>query len=255
MFTGDESQPLTFLRRRLIRVGIKNSFKNHSRSLQKFANPYRCVDLLYVNLLISAVEKSVPVLILRHKQSQHIFIGLRLRIVGILPDKASVLPAVRDGAVADACILRLRGHIEDKQPSGIQIVVDQPEHLKQIPVLQKVVETVTDTDHRPDSAVQFELPHILIEIEDIMSGLIFFLLGLFQHIHRTVDADDLITLTGQKLRHRSRAAAQFADQTVLDSVFLQNLCQISAPPFIIHVVHEQIIDPGKTLIFAHVSSF
>ena len=168
-------------------------------------------------------------LFLRDKQRENILIDPLLRVIAVLPDKAPVFPVLRNRGLPDPPVFRLCIHIKNKNPARIQVIIHQPENLQKIFLGQYIVHTVTDAHNRPHGSVQLELPHILIQVQDIVAGLIFFVLCLLQHLHGTVDPDHIISGIRQQLRHASCSAPQFTDQSVGNPVPLQQPDQIPAP--------------------------
>ena len=142
-------------------------------------------------------------------------------------------------------------HIKQKKSLRIQIIIDQAENLKKFLSLRNVIQTVTDTDYSTDSSIQFKLLHILLKIQNILSGLHSFLHSLCKHLSGIVHSNHIIPPVCKQSRHRSGAAAKFQYQTILDPIFLKMICNIVCPFFVIDIVHEQIVNLCKFLVCAH----
>ena len=173
-----------------------------------------------MGLLILPV-KSLPILFHRDKKSQIIFVDLFFWIIIIIPDKAGIFPVLGYGSVSqDFFIFVFCIQVKNKNPTGIQIVVYQPEYFQQILFFRYIIHAVTDRHHCPDSAVKFKFPHVLKEIEDVLPLFFLFLHGDLQHVHRIVHTDHVVSLPGQKTGHISCPAAQLQDQSIPDPLVL-----------------------------------
>ena len=79
-------------------------------------------------------------LILLHKNSQIIFIDLILTVIEVFPDKAAVIPVFSNRGIAyHRFIFINRIKIKDKKPARIKIIIHQPEALRQLLFLQKII--------------------------------------------------------------------------------------------------------------------
>ena len=126
---------------------------------------------------------AVQAILLLQEQSKIILVDLFLLVVRVLPNKAAVLPVLRNGDISQQLLIFVNGiHIKNKNAAGIQIVIYQPKYLQQIFFLCYIVDGITDAHHCPHRAIQFKFPHILQKVENIQSGSRFFLHGDFQHI-------------------------------------------------------------------------
>ena len=124
-----------------------------------------------MGFMILPVQPVLFLSFLFYKDGKIIDIDPLFGVVLVVPDKRRVLPVLRNDAVSHhGFIFIFRIQIKNKDAARIQIIVHQPEHLHQILVLQDIVHTVADRDHRPYGAVQLKLPHVLAEIEDIRPG-------------------------------------------------------------------------------------
>ena len=144
-----------------------------------------------------------------NEQDQFILVDPFLFIIIIVPYKAAVLPVLRNRTVPQNLpVLILRIEIKEKDPARIQIIIDQAEHLLQLLFLQNIVDRVTDADHRPNRAVQLELPHILQKIQDVVPGFLPLFHCRVQHFLRAVHTDHVIPIPGEQLRHSACPAAK-----------------------------------------------
>lgn len=92
--------------------------------------------------------------------------------------------------------------------AGVQIIIYQPKHLQQLLRFQDIIQRVAAAHRRPDGSVQFKLPHILLDIQDIASRCKLFFLGFLQHVRGAVHTDHIISAGRQQFRHLPRAASQ-----------------------------------------------
>ena len=76
-----------------------------------------------MRLFILAVQ-----LALTDKQGKVVLIDSGTFIVEIVPDKAALLPGLRKGIICQQFpVFILRVQVKYKYPSGVQIIIDQPE--------------------------------------------------------------------------------------------------------------------------------
>ena len=124
---------------------------------------------------------------------QIILVDLFFRIIIIFPDKTAILPVLRNRRIADdfpVFIICIK--IKDKNATGVEIIVHQPEYLQKFLFFQNIIDGITDADHRTNSRIQIQFPHILMQIEDLRTALRLFLHGNAQHLFRIVHADAII---------------------------------------------------------------
>ena len=93
-------------------------------------------------------------------------------VIIIFPDKAALIPVFCDYLITqNFSVLIFCIKIKDKDSLRVQIIIDQGKNLCQVRRICDIVDAVTDGHHSPHSAVQLKLPHILAEIQDILSRL------------------------------------------------------------------------------------
>ena len=186
------------------------------------------------------------------EQSQVINVDPCLLVKFIFPDKASLFPVLRNGSISKHFSIFIRGvHIKYKNPIRIKIIIHQLKYGKQIFFLCNIIHTVTDADDSTYCSIKFKLPHILLQVKNLMAGLCPFFHGLSQHFLGIIYADHIITGLCQKFRHHSGPAAKFQHDPVFNSIFLKASDQIFRPFFIFHIVHEDIINSGKIAVCFH----
>ena len=109
--------------------------------------------------------------------------------------------------------------IKNKNAAGIQVIVDQPEHLEKVRRIRYIIHGIADAQHRAHRAVQFERPHILQKIKDIVPGRFFLLHGDLQHIRGIIHTDHIIAEARENLRHGPGAAPQIQQDPVVYVIF------------------------------------
>ena len=186
------------------------------------------------------------------EQSQIINVNSCLFVKFIFPDKTALFPILRNSRISKYFPVFIRRiHIKYKNSIRIKIIIHQFKYSKKIFFLCNIIHTVTDADDSPHCSVKFKLPHILLQIKDLMAGLCPFFHGLAQHFLGIIHTDHIITGLCQKFRHHSGPAAKFQHDPVFNSVFLKASDQIFRPFFIFHIVHEDIINSGKIAVCFH----
>ena len=200
---------------------------------------------------MNLLKLPIQISLLFQKDRKLVFVDLLLRIIEIVPDEAALLPVFRDGAVSHLFIFITGIHIKNEHPARIQIIIDKGKNFKKIFFLKNIIHRIADGNHRTDRAIQFEFPHILHQIQDIVAALFFLLLRDLKHVAGIIHTDHVIACIRQKFGDGSCSAAKIQDQSVADPVFLQQTFDIFTPRRIIYVIHKQIIHLRKAGIAVH----
>ena len=91
-------------------------------------------------------------------------------MVIVLPYKTTFFPIFGNGNISNHLFIFVhRIKIKNKQSTGIQIIIHQPECLNDILFFQQVIDGITDAYHCTHCTIQFKLSHILQQIQNIQA--------------------------------------------------------------------------------------
>ena len=213
----------------------------HDHSLDCFYG-IRFLYMFLLTLLIQSVFSW-------KKKCQFIYIQGIFPVITVLPDKASVLSVLSNSRIADHIpVFMDRIHIKNEQPARIQIIIYQRKKILQIFLVRQIIHTVTDTDHSTNRTIQLKILHILQKIQNIMTGFCPLLHSLCKHLLRIIDTDHIISGICKHLCHSTCSTSQLQNQTIPDPVLSQCFYNIVCPFTIVYIIHENIINTGKSSI-------
>ena len=140
-------------------------------------------------------------------------------------------------------------HVKQEQPSRFRILTHPAEHILNIRKPRQVVQTVQHADGHVHCTVQFQTAHVLAHILNGQTTFALLLHCLVEHVSGAVHPDHVIAPACHSLRQSAGAAGKIQQHTVLHRMQLADqLVQICRPGFVIYVLRQQIVVPGKDAV-------
>ena len=170
----------------------------------------------------------------------------------VFPDETALLPIFRKRIVREQPLVFVNGiHIKEEDTARIQIVVDQPKHLREFFRAAEIIHRIAAAYDGAAGAVELKFPHILTEVKRIAAVRYLFLKGLFQHFLGIVNAYHVKASRCEPFRAVSRAATEFRDNPVCNAEGREESHRLLAPGVIGNAVHKKIVEFCKTLVSRH----
>ena len=105
----------------------------------------------------------VKIVLLLSENGEVILVHSIFLVEGVFPDKAALLPVLRDHGIAEDLPAFVRCvQIEHEDSAGIQIIVGQTQNLQKILLGLQIIDRIADAHDGPNRAIKFKLSHILL---------------------------------------------------------------------------------------------
>ena len=140
------------------------------------------------------------------------------------------------------------GHIENQGAARLDGPVGRPEKAQEVFFSQQIIHPVAGCQHGIHRPVKIQRPHILLHKGHCNSLLPGLLRRFPEHFPADIHTGHLESPPVQRNGQPSGSAGAFADLSVPDAVNGKQAGIIIRPAFIVHVVHQFIIQLGKCLI-------
>ena len=123
------------------------------------------------------------------------------------------------------------------------------ESLLQFLLIQHIIHAVTHTVDRTHASVQFQILHILQQIQNRYFTR--FHRRNLQHLRRVIDSGHIVSLLRHQSCHLAGTTSEIKNRSIRDPMLRKNLTEECAPLLIRNIVHEQIVYTRKACICIH----